>query len=206
MKLYMTTRTCPLGRMLLAADRGGVRALLFGDDDSELLPHVSAWFPGHSFVNDSSFDARCWTDAVVSYFCDPRTRLDMPVVLDGSDFQKRVWGLLREIPLGATCSYAEVARRIGMPRAARAVARACSTNRIALLVPCHRVVRSDGGLSGYRWGASRKQWLLDWETQFIASKESTAIEAGHLLEPVEHIAGNRVAAAAPGPVALAHAR
>ena len=102
---------------------------------------------------------------MVGFVEEPRIGLDLPLDVRGSAFQERVWQALREIPAGETVSYAEIARRIGEPKAVRAVAQACGANKIAVAIPCHRVVRNDGALSGYRWGVERKHALLEKEAQ-----------------------------------------
>jgi AraC family transcriptional regulator, regulatory protein of adaptative response / methylated-DNA-[protein]-cysteine methyltransferase len=148
-----------LGWMLLGATERGICWLAFGEAPGALLEDLRAAFPKARLYND---EARlyAWFERVRDFVLLPRDALDLPVDIQGTAFQSRVWRALREIPLGETRSYADVAKRLGEPRAVRAVAQACARNRVALLIPCHRVVASDGRVSGYRWGASRKQALL----------------------------------------------
>jgi AraC family transcriptional regulator of adaptative response/methylated-DNA-[protein]-cysteine methyltransferase len=150
---------CSLGAILVAATDRGICAISLGDDPDALVRDLQDRFPRASLTaGDPSFDRLVAT--VVGFVEAPSRGLDLPLHLRGTAFQHRVWRALREIPAGATASYAEIARRIGEPGAVRAVARACGANPAAVAVPCHRVVRLDGHLSGYRWGVDRKQALL----------------------------------------------
>ncbi len=151
-----------LGRLLVAATGRGVCAVSLGEDDARLEAALRAEFPAASIERglEGLEDA---IEAVSRYLAGKGTLDAVPADLRGTAFQERVWEALRAIPAGETRSYAEVAAAIGRPAAARAVARACATNRVALVVPCHRVVGSGGAVSGYRWGVARKQALLDGE-------------------------------------------
>ncbi len=150
---------CSLGAILVAATARGVCAVLLGDDPARLLRDLEDRFPNARLVGgDEVFEGL--VAQVVGLIESPGLGHDLPLDLRGTAFQQRVWQALRDIPAGATGSYAEVATRIGAPRAARAVARACAANPVAVAIPCHRVVRQDGGLSGYRWGVERKRALL----------------------------------------------
>ena len=150
---------CSLGPVLIAASEKGVCAILFGDDPDELRRDLQDMFPRARLIGgDKSFEEL--TAKVVGFVENPAKSLDLPLDIRGTAFQHRVWDALRHIPAGSTASYAEIAEKIGAPKAVRAVARACATNRIAVAIPCHRVVRSDGGLSGYRGGVKRKRALL----------------------------------------------
>jgi len=150
---------CSLGPVLIAASEKGVCAILFGDDPEELRRDLRDMFSRARLIGgDKSFEAL--TAKVVAFVENPAKSLDLPLDIRGTAFQHRVWDALRRIPVGSTASYAEIAKKIGAPKAVRAVARACATNRIAVAIPCHRVVRSDGGLSGYRGGIKRKRALL----------------------------------------------
>jgi AraC family transcriptional regulator of adaptative response/methylated-DNA-[protein]-cysteine methyltransferase len=153
-----------LGWMLLAATSAGICWLTFGDEPGAMLEQLRAAFPKAHLYNDQErlYD---WFERVRDFVLLPREALDLPVDIQGTAFQSRVWRALREIPLGETVTYSEVARRLGQPKAVRAVASACARNHVALIIPCHRVVASDGGLAGYRWGLPRKQNLLDRESQ-----------------------------------------
>ena len=151
-----------LGRVLVARSAQGVSAVLLGDDDEALRSDVARRFPHATLVDDPQGLAAV-TARVIAFIDAPKRSVDVPLDPRGSAFQRRVWDALREIPPGATETYTDIAQRLGMPNAARAVARACATNPIAVLVPCHRVVRRDGDLSGYRWGVERKRALLERE-------------------------------------------
>jgi AraC family transcriptional regulator of adaptative response/methylated-DNA-[protein]-cysteine methyltransferase len=148
-----------LGLTLVAASEKGVCAIFFGDDRPALRRDLERQFPKARLIEgDGSFAEL--TAKVVAFVDDPAKELDLPLDVRGTAFQHRVWDALRRIPAGSTASYAEVARGIGAPKAVRAVARACATNAIAVAIPCHRVVGSDGSLTGYRGGIERKRKLL----------------------------------------------
>jgi AraC family transcriptional regulator of adaptative response/methylated-DNA-[protein]-cysteine methyltransferase len=151
----------PLGRMLLAATRQGICALHFGDD-AALVAELRAEFPHADLVEDPTAVAE-YAQAVLDHLAAQRPALDLPLDARGTDFQRRVWAALRAIPRGETRTYQQVAFAIGEPTAVRAVARACAANPVAVLVPCHRVHRTDGGLGGYRSGLERKRALLAGE-------------------------------------------
>lgn len=155
---------CSLGPILVAASGKGVAAILFGDDPQALLRDLQEQFPRAALIGgDKAFERL--TAKVVAFVEDPRIDLGLPLDIRGTSFQHRVWEALRRIPVGSTASYAEIAERIGAPKSVRAVARACAANRLAVAIPCHRVVRSDGSLSGYRGGVERKRTLLDKEAK-----------------------------------------
>jgi AraC family transcriptional regulator, regulatory protein of adaptative response / methylated-DNA-[protein]-cysteine methyltransferase len=150
---------CSLGSVLVAASGKGICAILLGDDCAALLDDLQGRFP-QSAIAAGDEDLERLTAKVVSFVEAPAAGLDWPLDVKGTAFQRRVWQVLRDIPAGSTASYAEVAGRIGSPQAVRAVAQACARNSIAVAIPCHRVVRSDGALAGYRWGVARKRALL----------------------------------------------
>lgn len=150
-----------LGRMLIAATTEGVVALRFGEDQA-LLAELHREFPMAMLEADSA-NLGNHRQSVARYLSGTARTLDLPLSLEATEFQTRVWEALQKIPYGETRSYSEVAEMIGQPRAVRAVARACATNPVALVVPCHRVVRAGGELSGYRWGLERKRALLNQE-------------------------------------------
>lgn len=153
-----------LGALLVAASARGVCAILFGDDASALAEDLRRRFPDADPVrDDEALSARL--AQVAQWVEQPHTGLDIELDLRGTPFQRKVWHALREIPAGTTASYKEIAMRIGMPDASRAVAQACGANAVAVAVPCHRVIRGDGGLSGYRWGVQRKRDLLAREAR-----------------------------------------
>jgi AraC family transcriptional regulator of adaptative response/methylated-DNA-[protein]-cysteine methyltransferase len=148
--------------MLLGASDRGVCWLTFGEEPGAMLEELRAAFPKACLHND---EARLygWFEKVREFILLPREALDLPVDIQGTAFQSRVWRALRDIPLGETRSYSQIAANIGAPPAARAVASACAGNHVALLIPCHRVIGMNGGLAGYRWGTDRKQKLLNRE-------------------------------------------
>jgi len=153
---------CSLGSVLVAASMRGVCAILIGDNPDRLARDVQDRFPRANLIGgDAAFELL--VARVVGFIEAPRLGLDLPLDIQGTSFQQRVWQALRDIPAGRTASYAEIARRIGSPKAGRAVAMACASNALAVAIPCHRVVRKDGGLSGYRWGVERKRALLERE-------------------------------------------
>ena len=153
---------CSLGSILVAATDKGVCAIEFGDDPDALVRSLQDRFPNAHLVGaDRQFEEL--VSKVVGFVEAPAQGLDLPLDIRGTAFQQRVWHAIRDIPPGATASYAEIARRIGRPKAVRAVAQACGSNAIAVAIPCHRVVRRDGSPSGYRWGVARKQALLKRE-------------------------------------------
>ena len=148
-----------LGALLVARSGRGLCAISLGDDPEALLRELQERFPRAELVGgDGGFERL--VAQVVGFVEAPRLGLDLPLDIRGTAFQQRVWEALRKVPAGETVSYAEIAARIGSPRSVRAVAQACAANTLAVAIPCHRVVRSDGALSGYRWGIARKQQLL----------------------------------------------
>ncbi|MCL2656469.1 MAG: bifunctional DNA-binding transcriptional regulator/O6-methylguanine-DNA methyltransferase Ada [Betaproteobacteria bacterium] len=150
---------CSLGAILVAQSQHGICAILLGDDPERLVRDLQDQFPKAELIGgDGNFERL--VAQVVGFIEAPSLGLNLPLDVRGTAFQQRVWQALREIPPGVTVSYAEIAARIGAPKAARAVAQACSANLIAVAIPCHRVVRRDGDLSGYRWGVERKRELL----------------------------------------------
>jgi AraC family transcriptional regulator of adaptative response/methylated-DNA-[protein]-cysteine methyltransferase len=151
-----------LGWMLLGATARGICWLTFGEEPGAMLEELRAAFPKATLYNDES-RLYAWFDQVRDFVLLPRDALDLPIDIQGTAFQSRVWRALRQIPLGDTASYSDVAKRLGEPHAARAVASACAKNQIAVLIPCHRVIAADGHLAGYRWGMERKQELLKRE-------------------------------------------
>jgi len=155
---------CSLGAILVASTERGVCAIFLGDDPDELLRQLQDRFPRADLVGgEAAFEKL--VARVVGFIEAPAVGLDLPLDVRGTAFQQRVWRALCAIPAGSTTSYGEVARRIGAPRAVRAVARAIAGNPIAVAIPCHRVVASDGALTGYRWGIARKRALLDREAR-----------------------------------------
>lgn len=153
---------CFLGSILVAQSQRGICAILLGDDPNRLVQDLQDQFHTATLIGgDAQFEQLI--AQVVGFIEAPGLGLDLPLDLQGTAFQQRVWQALRSIPPGSTVSYAEIAQRIGAPTSFRAVAQACGANSLAVAIPCHRVVRSDGGLSGYRWGVERKRQLLEHE-------------------------------------------
>lgn len=157
-----TLADCPFGRLLVGATDSGVCFIGFAEPDEALLGDLRRRFPRARIVADDAALADT-VRAVLDFLAEPKQALDLPLDLRGTAFQQRVWRALTAIPPGQTRTYAQVAETIGNPRAVRAVARSCATNPVSLAVPCHRVVGSDGKLTGYRWGVPRKQALLERE-------------------------------------------
>jgi AraC family transcriptional regulator of adaptative response/methylated-DNA-[protein]-cysteine methyltransferase len=163
-RIRYTIAELPIGRVLVATTDRGVCAVELGATDDDVVRALTSDFPNAVIVRDD-VEPRDWARAVIERVRDPRRTPsgEIPLDIGGTAFQQRVWKALREIPVGERRSYREVANAIGAPTATRAVARACATNRVAVVIPCHRVVREDGSLSGYKWGVDRKRQLLDDE-------------------------------------------
>jgi AraC family transcriptional regulator of adaptative response/methylated-DNA-[protein]-cysteine methyltransferase len=160
--IHFAVGECSLGSILVAQSERGICAILMGEDPDRLARDLQDQFPNANLIGgDTDFEQL--VAQVVGFIEAPALGLNLPLDVQGTAFQERVWQALRAIPVGTTASYAEIAERIGAPKAARAVAQACATNHLAVAIPCHRVVRSDGNLSGYRWGVERKRALLDKE-------------------------------------------
>lgn len=160
---FAVGQTC-LGAILVASSTKGVAAILLGDDPEGLVQDLQDRFPRARLIGaDREYEAM--VARVVGFVETPEVGLNLPLDVRGTAFQQRVWQALREIPVGTTVSYAEIARRIGSPKSNRAVAGACAANNLAVAIPCHRVVRHDGAVSGYAWGVERKQALLEHESR-----------------------------------------
>lgn len=161
--IYFAVGQCALGAILVAQSARGVCAIFLGDDPAQLLNDLQDQFANAELIGaDSRFEQLI--AQVVGFVEQPALGLNLPLDVQGTAFQERVWQALREVPAGQRVSYTDIAERIGAPKAVRAVALACAANRIAVAIPCHRVVRRDGDLSGYRWGVERKRQLLERET------------------------------------------
>ncbi|MCE0912988.1 bifunctional DNA-binding transcriptional regulator/O6-methylguanine-DNA methyltransferase Ada [Pseudomonas sp. NMI760_13] len=154
---------CALGAILVAQSERGICAILLGDEPEPLLKDLQDKFPKAQLIGGDDAFERLVAE-VIGFVEAPALGLALPLDVQGTAFQERVWQALREVPAGTTVSYTDIAERIGAPKAVRAVAQACAANAIAVAIPCHRVVRRDGDLSGYRWGIERKRQLLDRET------------------------------------------
>lgn len=168
-KIRYTVVNSPLGRMLIAATEKGVCALQFGENVSALEQSLRREFPFAEIENDP-VPLLDWLELLNRHLAGEKARLDLPLDIQATVFQRRVWEILQSIPYGETRSYAEVAELAGKPKAVRAVASACASNPVAVAIPCHRVLRSDGSLGGYRWGLSRKVQLLETERAAQAAK------------------------------------
>ncbi len=159
MRIGYTIARSPLGRLLVAATERGISAVYLGDADAPLRRELREEYP-RAEIHPAGGDFSRWVRALLEHLSGARPKLDLPLDVRATAFQQRVWQELRRIPYGATRTYSQIARALGKPAATRAVARACATNPVSLVVPCHRVIREDGNLAGYRWGLRRKQALL----------------------------------------------
>lgn len=177
--VYLCRSVDSLGLLMLAASERGLCHAAFGDDAAALLSGLQSEFPRASLQESPGTEEaqlQVWLNALAAHLEQGMPRPDLPLDLRGTAFQIRVWRFLQGIPAGSTATYREVAEGIGSPRAIRAAASACARNRIALLVPCHRVIRGDGGLGGYRWGKGRKRRLLDAEATLSDRDPSSSSE------------------------------
>jgi AraC family transcriptional regulator of adaptative response/methylated-DNA-[protein]-cysteine methyltransferase len=163
MEIHYTVVNSPRGRMLVGATARGISAVYLGSDDVPLETALREEYPRAEIRRDRN-GMRDWVGRILEHLRGHEPNLDLPTDVQATAFQRRVWEELRKIPYGATRTYSEVARTIGQPSATRAVARACATNPVSVVVPCHRVVREDGNLAGYRWGLERKRELLEQES------------------------------------------
>jgi AraC family transcriptional regulator of adaptative response/methylated-DNA-[protein]-cysteine methyltransferase len=159
-----TCADSPLGRMLIAATERGICAIQFARSDGELIEGLKREFPFATRKSDQA-GLQSWVDSVLKHMRGKALDSSLPLDIRATAFQRRVWTYLQSIPFGATRSYSQVAQAIGQPSACRAVARSCATNPVAVAIPCHRVVREDGSMGGYRWGIERKKALLEMERQ-----------------------------------------
>lgn len=162
--MYFAVGACSLGTILAAQTERGVCAILLGDEAEPLVHELQDRFPRATLVGDAP-EYQELVAKVVGLVENPGYGLGLPLDIQGTAFQKRVWTALQQLPPGTTASYSEIAAAIGMPKAVRAVAQACGANSLAVAIPCHRVIRSDGSLCGYRWGVERKRALLQRETR-----------------------------------------
>jgi AraC family transcriptional regulator of adaptative response/methylated-DNA-[protein]-cysteine methyltransferase len=169
---FVTVAT-PLGWALVAATERGICMTALADDRDSLALALRQRFPAAELIAEDA-GLKEWAERIVRFITAPDQNLDLPLDIRGTAFQARVWRALRKIPLGKTASYSEIAATLGQPKAVRAVAQACAANKLALIVPCHRVVRSDGDLGGYRWGVERKRALLAREQAAVARDEAAA--------------------------------
>ena len=166
MRIIYTIADCSLGRLLVAATQRGVCSVALGDSDTELERALFAEYPNASIDSKDTVispSLNLWLNEVLKHLNGDSPRIDLPLDLQATAFQWRVWEELRRIPLGSTRSYQEIAKAIGKPKAVRAVASACASNHVAVVIPCHRVIREEQKLGGYRWGIERKRELLERE-------------------------------------------
>jgi len=162
MKIEYTIAQSPLGKVLVAATERGVSAVYLGDAQNKLVAELRDEYP-RADISPATDRAQRWVREIVQRIGGKPAQVDLPLDLQATAFQRRVWQELQRIPLGKTRTYSQVARALGRPKAVRAVARACATNPVSIVVPCHRVIREDGSLAGYRWGLARKERLLATE-------------------------------------------
>lgn len=170
MRINYTIVSSPLGRLLVGATQRGISALYLGGDDRALQTTLRNEYPRAEISRDRN-GLQGWVGKILEHLRGREPNLDLPTDVQATAFQRRVWKELRKIPYGTTRTYSQVARAIGKPQAIRAVARACATNPVSVVVPCHRVVREDGKLAGYRWGVERKKTLLEHESAQRASEQ-----------------------------------
>ena len=163
-EIYFAVGQCSMGNILAAQTERGVCAILIGDDADQLLRDLQDRFPRATLVGDAP-EYQHLVAKVVGLVENPKSGFDLPLDIQGAAFQRRVWNALQQIPPGTTATYTGIAANIGMPKAVRAVAQACGANSLAIAIPCHRVIRNDGSLSGYRWGVERKRTLLQKENR-----------------------------------------
>jgi AraC family transcriptional regulator, regulatory protein of adaptative response / methylated-DNA-[protein]-cysteine methyltransferase len=171
MEIRYTIANSPLGRLLVGATERGISAIYLGKDDAPLEAELRQEYPRAEIHRDRN-GMQDWVGQILEHLRGHQPNLDLPTDVQATAFQRRVWQELRKIPFGTTRTYSQVARAIGQPTAVRAVARACATNPVSVVVPCHRVVREDGNLAGYRWGVERKRELLEHEAGQASSPKA----------------------------------
>ncbi len=176
MHIDYTIVDSPLGRLLVGATDRGISALYLGESDTTLRAAIEKEYPRAELRRDDDGPGSLgeWVETILAHLRGQKPHLELPTDVQATAFQRRVWEELRRIPYGSTRTYTQVARAIGNPAAVRAVARACATNPVSVVVPCHRVVREDGNLAGYRWGIGRKQALLEHEAAAAQAKVKAA--------------------------------
>ena len=163
-QINVTVAKFSLGWVLIGATGKGICAIELGDSPADLKARLRESFP-NAVIRESGSRLDRWVKQVLSFLENPRQGINLPLDIRGTAFQRQVWHALRDIPVGSTASYSDIAEKIGKPTAARAVARACAANKIAVAVPCHRVVKKDGDLGGYRWGVEKKRMVLEKEAE-----------------------------------------
>lgn len=162
MKINYAISECELGRILVARTIKGLCSVAFADDDKMLEENLNKEYPNAEIVKDAAV-LKEFVDEILKHLAGKKKRLDLPLDIQATAFQMQVWELLRKIPYGETVSYSQIAEKLGDKKKVRAVAQACASNRVAVVIPCHRVIGSSGKLSGYRWGVERKEKLLNTE-------------------------------------------
>ncbi len=176
MEIHYAIVASPLGRLLVGATGRGISAVYLGQSDSALISELSKEYPRATLLADDARRGNSglgqWVARILAHLRGHEPHLDLPTDVQATAFERRVWEELRRIPYGTTRTYSEVAQAIGRPAAVRAVARACATNPTSVVIPCHRVVRKDGDLAGYRWGLGRKRTLLEHEVARQTGKGS----------------------------------
>jgi AraC family transcriptional regulator of adaptative response/methylated-DNA-[protein]-cysteine methyltransferase len=175
MDIRYTIAHSPLGRLLVAATERGISALYIGDSDGNLEAALHKEYP-RAAIRREARSLSLWVKKILAHLRGREPHLDLPTDVQATAFQRRVWEELRRIPYGATKTYSEVARAMGQPTAIRAVARACATNPVSIVVPCHRVIRQSGNLAGYRWGLDRKRALLEQEGFALSDERKQSME------------------------------
>lgn len=158
-EIQYSIQQCFLGKLLVAVNSKGICAIFLGGDANGLVQQLSEEFPDTKLLENTA-QAIQLTEQLIENLQDPTQQAELPLDMQGTAFQQRVWHALKKIPRGSTLSYSDIAKQIGAPKAVRAVARACASNNLAIVIPCHRVVRQDGSISGYRWGVGLKRDLL----------------------------------------------
>lgn len=169
-QIYYISLDTRLGSVLVAATENGICAVSIGDVSSTLVSHLADWFPDSILTPDGE-PLREWSQAIIRYFDGEGLHPDVPVDLYGTEYQIRVWQQLQQIPYGNTITYGELADRMGSLSAVRAVAGACARNKVGIVIPCHRLIRSDGSMGGYRWGVERKRKLLEMEKKYAVNAQ-----------------------------------
>ena len=164
MEISYSIAPTQLGRLLVAGTAKGVSAIYLGDSDERLETALRREYPAAAIRKHAAVVSQ-WLGDLVRHISGAQPMVDLPIDVKATAFQRRVWEALQRIPRGSVRTYSALARELGLPKGQRAVARACATNPVSILIPCHRVVREDGGLGGYRWGLDRKRALLEMETR-----------------------------------------
>jgi AraC family transcriptional regulator, regulatory protein of adaptative response / methylated-DNA-[protein]-cysteine methyltransferase len=174
MEISFAIADCPLGKLLVARTEKGVCAVTLGDSGEFLSAKLREEFP-KAEIGESNEKLKEFVEEILRHLAGKNKLIDLPLDLQATAFQMQVWELLRKIPFGETLSYKQVAEKLGNPKAVRAVARACATNRVAVVIPCHRVIGTNGSLSGYRWGIERKRLLIERETARVSDGETNEL-------------------------------